>query len=57
MNSRLSVRAAILRALVLTAVTFGAGVSLYWLMGVTVMSAVLFALACGIGSVLAALID
>jgi len=57
MNSRMPVRTAMLRALVLTVVTFGAGVFLYWLLGVTVISAALFALACGIGSVLAAFID
>jgi len=56
-NSRMSVRAAMLRALVLTAVAFSAGVFLYWSMGVTLLSAVLFALACGVGSVLAGFVD
>ena len=43
MNSRMPIRKALLRALVLTILTFGAGVFLYMLMGVTFISSVLFA--------------
>ena len=57
MNRRMSIRAAVLRALLLTAVAFGAGIFLYWAIGVTLLSAVLFALVCGVSSVIAGLID
>ena len=57
MNSQMPIRTALLRALVLTVLTFGAGVFLYMLMGVTVISSVLFALACGVASVMVSFVE
>lgn len=56
MNSPRPFRALLLRSLVLSVLTIGSGAFLYWLLGVSTLSAVLFALACGIASVLASFI-
>ena len=56
MNSPRPIRAMLRRSLVPSVLTFGSGGFLYWLMGVNTLSAVLFALACGIASILASLV-
>jgi hypothetical protein len=49
-------RVLLMRTIVLTLVTWSAGLLLYSSLGVTSISAVLFALACAVGSMLASLI-
>lgn len=56
MDSPRPFRAIFLQSLVVSVLTFGSGAFLYWLMGVTPLSAVLFALACGIALMIASLI-
>lgn len=56
MDSPRPFRIIFLRSLVLSVLTIGSGAFLYWLMGVNVLSAVLFAFACGIVSILVSLI-
>lgn len=56
MNALHPIRVLLLRSLVLTVLTFGSGMFLYWLLGVTVLSAVLFAVACGVASALASFV-
>ena len=56
MDSPRPYRAMLLRSLVMSVLTIGSGALLYWLMGVSLLSAVLFAVACGIASVLASYI-
>jgi len=51
------IRVLLLRSVVLGALTFGSGALLYYLMGVSMLSAVLFALACGVASVVASFIS
>ena len=47
----------LLRSVVLGVLTVGFGAMLYYLMGVSVLSAILFALACGVASVVASFIS
>ena len=46
----------LLRSLVLSVLTIGSGAFLYWLFGVSTLPVALFALACGIASVLVSFI-
>ena len=57
MKSQTPIRVLLLRSVVLGVLTFGSGALLYYLMGVSMLSAVLFALACGVASVVASLIS
>lgn len=56
MDSPKLLRAMLLRSLVAGVLTIGSGALLYWLMGVSTLSAVLFALASGIALALASFI-
>ena len=51
------IRILLLRSVVLGVLTVGSGAFLYYLMGVSMLSAVLFALACGVASVVASFIS
>ncbi|HEV2515407.1 MAG TPA: hypothetical protein VGV07_09175 [Devosia sp.] len=52
-----TIRILLLRSVVLGVLTVGSGALIYYLMGVSMLSAVLFALACGVASVVASFIS